>query len=189
MSRPAIAISGIAGSFSEEAARKFLSDAGLTAEIIYATTARATFASVSDGATEYGLVPLENSNGGIVLETVRAAADFLYHIERIFEIDVQQNLITHAGTTRADIKRIVSHHQALAQCKFYLRRHWPEAEHVDYPDTALAARDLAAGELSPDTAVIASRAAAELYDLTVLEPSVQDLKFNYTSFMAITRHR
>jgi prephenate dehydratase len=189
MHKPAIAISGIAGSFSEEAARKFLTDAGLEANIVYATTARATFASVADGATEYGLVPLENSNGGIVLETVRAAADFLYHIERIFEIDVQQNLIVRPGTTRDGIRRIVSHHQALAQCKFYLRRHWPEAEHIDYPDTALAAQDLAAGELAPDTAVIASRAAAELYHLTVLEPSVQDLKFNYTSFMVVTRHR
>lgn len=185
----AIAISGIAGSFSEEAARKFLHQGKLEAEIVYATTARDTFEAVSSGHTALGLVPLENSNGGIVLETVHAAADYLYHIERIFEIDVHQNLIVLPGTERASITKIVSHHQALAQCKFYLRRQWPAAEHIEYADTALAARDLAAGTLSPDTAIIASLAAAELYHLDVLDPSCQDLKFNYTSFMAISKHK
>jgi prephenate dehydratase len=185
---PAIAISGIAGSFSEEAAHKFLDDAKIKADVVYATTARNTFESVSTGKTAYGLVPLENSNGGIVLETVQAAADFLYHIERIFEIDVQQNLIVLPGAGRGDITKIVSHHQALAQCKFYLRRHWPKAEHIEYADTALAAKDLAEGKLNRHTAIIASRAAAELYKLPILEPSIQDLKFNYTSFMAISKH-
>jgi prephenate dehydratase len=168
MKRTQIAISGIAGSFSEEAAHKFLNTRHIEAEIVYATTARNTFESVNSGATEYGLVPLENSNGGIVLETVHAAADYI---------------------GREDITKIVSHHQALAQCKFYLRRHWPAAEHIEYADTALAAKDLAAGSLDRHTAIIASAAAAKLYDLPILEPSIQDLKFNYTSFMAITRHR
>jgi prephenate dehydratase len=189
MPKTTIAISGIAGSFSEEAAQKFLTDSKIEADVVYATTARNTFASVALGKTKYGLVPLENSNGGIVLETVYAAADFLYHIERIFEIDVQQNLIVKPGTKHSDIKKIVSHHQALAQCKFYLRRTWPEAEHIEYADTALAAKDLAAGKLDSHTAVIAARAAAELYGLEILAPSVQDLKFNYTSFMVITKHR
>jgi prephenate dehydratase len=189
MNRPAIAISGIAGSFSEEAARKFLADAKVDAEIVYATTARDTFASVSDGKTKYGLVPLENSNGGIVLETVLASADFLYHIKRIFEIDVQQNLIARPGVAIADIDKVVSHAQALAQCKFYLRRQWPEVEYEEYADTALAAKDLASGKLGDKTAIIASRTAAELYKLDIVEPSIQDLKFNYTSFMVITRHK
>lgn len=188
MSRTTIAISGIAGSFSEEAARKFLHDSRLEGDIVYATTARNTFEAVASGRTNYGLIPLENSNGGIVLETVYGAADYLYHIEKILEIDVHQNLIVIPGTSRSNIKKIVSHQQALAQCKFYLKRDWPAVEHLEYADTALAAKDLAEGTLSPDTAIIASAAAAELYKLTILEPSIQDLKFNYTSFMAITAH-
>jgi prephenate dehydratase len=188
MKHPQIAISGIAGSFSEEAAGTYLRKHHLEAEIAYATTARNVFESVTTGKTALGLVPLENSNGGIVIETVYAAADYLYHIEKIFEIDVHQNLIVVPGTVREDVTSIVSHHQALAQCKFYLRRGWPEAEHVEYADTALAAKDLAAGKLPPTTAIIASEAAAKLYNLEILEPSVQDLKFNFTSFMVITRH-
>ncbi len=188
MKRTQIAISGIAGSFSEEAAQKYLKDAHIEGEIVYATTARGTFEAVTSGRTKYGLIPLENSNGGLVLETVYAAADFTYHVEKIFEIDVQQNLIVLPGTKIEGVKAIVSHHQALAQCKFYLRRQWPTIEHVEYADTALAAQDLAAGKLAPHTAIIASRAAAELYHLEILAPSVQDLKFNFTAFMAITEH-
>jgi len=188
MSLTTIAISGIAGSFSEEAARKFLRDSAIDGQIIYAVTAKDTFEAVASGRTEYGLVPLENSNGGIVLETVQAAADYLYSIEKIFEIDVHQNLIVMPGIKREDIKKIVSHQQALAQCRFYLRREWPNIDHLEYADTALAAKDLAAGKLDADTAIIASVAAAQLYHLTLLEPSIQDLKFNYTSFMAISKH-
>jgi prephenate dehydratase len=188
MSRTSIAISGIAGSFSEEAAQKFLHNAKIQAEIIYATTAVNTMDMVSSGKSKYGLVPLENSNGGIVLETVQASADYLYHIERIFEIDVQQNLIVLPGISHSEITTIVSHNQALAQCKFFLQRHWAKANHIEYPDTALAAQDLAGGKLDRHTAIIASKSAAELYGLLVLEPSIQDLKFNYTSFMAITKH-
>jgi prephenate dehydratase len=188
MSHTTIAISGIAGSFSEEAARKFLHDSAIEGEIIYAVTAKDTFEAVASGRTTYGLIPLENSNGGIVLETVHAAGDYLYHIEKILEIDVHQNLIVMPGTKRDDIKKIVSHQQALAQCKFYLRRDWPNIDHLEYADTALAAKDLAEGKLGPDTAIIASVAAAQIYHLTLLEPSIQDLKFNYTSFMAITKH-
>ena len=188
MSHTTIAISGIAGSFSEEAAGKFLHEAAIDGKIIYAVTAKDTFDAVASGRTEYGLVPLENSNGGIVLETVQAAADYLYCIQKIFEIDVHQNLIVLPGTEREDIKKIVSHQQALAQCKFYLRRDWPNAEHLEYADTALAAKDLAEGKLGADTAIIASARAAKLYNLTLLEQSIQDLKFNYTSFMVITKH-
>jgi prephenate dehydratase len=183
-----IAISGIAGSFSEEAAAKFMRVEALKADIIYATTARNTFEAVTSGQAQYGVVPLENSNGGIVIETVYAAADFLYGIKCILEIDVHQNLIVLPGTQRNDITKIVSHHQALAQCKFYLKRDWPAIEHVEYADTALAAKDLATGRLPATTAIIASLTAAKLYNLEVLEPSIQDLKFNFTSFMVITKH-
>ena len=184
-----IAISGIAGSFSEEAARTYLRRSDRKAKIVHAVTARDTFKAAASGDTDLGLVPLENSNGGIVIETVYAAADYLYHIEQILEIDVQQNLIVLPGTPTEAITQIVSHHQALAQCKFYLRRKWPTIEHVEYADTALAAKDLATGKLPPTTAVIASETAANLYQIEILEPSIQDLKFNFTSFMIISMHK
>jgi prephenate dehydratase len=184
-----IAISGIAGSFSEEAANKYLADTKLAADIIYAVSARGTFEAVTNGRADLGLIPIENSNGGIVLETVYAMGDYIWHLETTFEIDVQQNLLALPGTRRENIRRIVSHHQALAQCKFYLRREWPDTELIEYADTALAAKDLTEGKLSADTAVIASRTAADLYQLDVLEQGIQDLKFNFTAFMVISKHK
>jgi prephenate dehydratase len=64
---------------------------------------------------------------------------------------------------------------------------WPDAEVVDYIDTATAAKDLGEGTLPATSAVIAPRAAAELYGLEILEEGVQDLKFNYTTFLATER--
>ncbi|MBW3538358.1 prephenate dehydratase [Candidatus Parcubacteria bacterium] len=182
-----IAISGIRGSFSEEAAGKFLKDQHLDGKVIYATTADTTFKTVTGSRCEYGLVPLENSNGGIVYETVYAMSKYIFNIKAIFEIDVQQNLIVTPGTRREDVKQIVSHQQALAQCRFYLKRGWQGVDMIEYADTALAAKDLAEGLLPYGTAVIASKAAAKLFGLEILEPSIQDLKFNFTAFLAFTR--
>jgi prephenate dehydratase len=184
MKKIRIALSGIPGSFSEEATQKYLREAGLSGELVFATTSAHTLELVSDGEADYGLLPLENSNGGIVLETVYATARYGYEIDRILEIDVQQNLLALPGTKIDDITGIVSHQQALAQCKMFLRRRWHGELH-EYDDTALAAKDLKEGTLPPTTAVIASRRAAELYKLEIMEPSIQDLKFNYTSFVVV----
>ncbi len=182
-----VAISGVPGSFSEEAAHKFMLDQALTGELVYAVTADASLAAVADGKAEYAVIPLENHNGGIVYETVYATARYLYEVVSIFEIDVQQNLIVAAGTAKSDVTQIVSHQQGIAQCRFYLKREYPNVEYIEYADTALAAKDLAEGKFAPGTAVIASRRAAELYKLEVLQPSIQDLKFNFTAFLAVTK--
>ena len=180
-----IALSGVPGSFSEEAAHKFMLDHALNGSLEYAVTADASLAAVADGKAEYAIVPLENHNGGIVYETVYAAARYLYDVVSIFEIDVQQNLIVLPGTKKDDITQIISHQQGIAQCRFYLKREFPGAEFVEYADTALAAKDLAEGKFGASAAVIASRRAAELYKLEVAEPSIQDLKFNFTAFLAV----
>ena len=79
--------------------------------------------------------------------------------------------------------------QALKQCRMYLRRRWPSVHLEEYRDTAAAAEDLAKGILPEErhSAIIASRGAAELHGLDVLDESIQDLKFNYTSFIAAER--
>ena len=71
----------------------------------------------------------------------------------------------------------------------YLRNQWPKAQLVEWEDTATAARDLKNGKLPKNCAVIAAKAAAELYGLKILEASVQDLKFNFTTFLAVTKSK
>jgi prephenate dehydratase len=108
-------------------------------------------------------------------------------VERIFEINVHHMLLVKPGTKASSVTTIASHDQAIKQCRMYLKRVWHDAEIMQYVDTAKAAEDLSLGILSQTTAVIAPRRCAELYGLEILEESIQDLKFNYTSFVVAVK--
>jgi prephenate dehydratase len=184
-----IGVMGAKGSFSEEAGRTYAKKhAHLKKfEILYLITAENVLSELGKGGIDIGIFPIENSNGGIVLEAVHAMAKHNFHIKKMFEIDVHHNLLVKKGTTAEKVKQIVSHDQALKQCRTYLRRVWPKVKIKEYMDTAKAAEDLAKGKLPASTGVVASRMAAEVYKLDILDESIQDLKFNYTVFIAAER--
>ena len=69
----------------------------------------------------------------------------------------------------------------------YLKRKWPKVELVEWEDTAKAAEDLKNGKLPKNTAAIAPRRSAEIYGLDLIEENVQDLKFNFTTFLAVKK--
>lgn len=175
-----VGISGAPGSFSQEAALKYDPEA----EIVFLVSVENVLTELESGTIERGVFPIENSTGGIVIEAVYAMAKHQFELEQLFEIEVNQNLIVQKGVTASDITAITSHDQALKQCRMYLKRMWPDVELLPYADTALAARDLSDGTLPRSTAVIASARAAALYGLDMLDEKVQDLKFNYTVFIA-----
>lgn len=182
-----IGVSGVRGSFSEMAGEDFATRKQLEAEIVYLTSVENVLSALEAGEIEYGVFPIENSTGGVVIETIYALSNHLFTIQELFNIEVVQNLIALPDTKPEDIAEIVSHDQALKQCRMYLKRHYPNTELREYADTAKAAEDLASGILSPTTAVIASRNAAKPYGLNILEASIQDLKYNITSFLAVTK--
>jgi len=183
-----IGVMGAKGSFSEEAGRLYAhKTGGKKFAIEYLISAENVLSALEKGAVDVGIFPIENSNGGIVLEAVHAMAAHRFRIKKIFEMDVHHNLLVKKGVTADKIKTITSHDQAIKQCRMYLKRVWPKVKVKEYIDTAKAAEDLAKGKLPPSTAVVAARAAAQVYKLDVLEESIQDLKFNYTSFIAAER--
>lgn len=183
-----IGISGAPGSFSEEAARTYVLKQGIEKYTIKPLiSVEGVLSALEAGDISLGIFPIENSNGGIVIEAVHAMSKHLFTIKKMFEIDVHQNLLVKKGVTADSIKAITSHDQAIKQCRMYLKRIWPKTDVREYPDTAKAAADLAEGVLPPTTAVIASRAAAKRYKLDILEESIQDLKFNFTTFVAATK--
>lgn len=184
MSRTITAISGIEGSFSEEAA---LQRFGTSVSLEYLVTAEAVFAAVESGAATRGVVALSNTLGGAVEETVVAMGKHAFRMEDIFLLEVRQNLLVKPGTRRKEIKEIVSHPQGIEQCKAYLGREFPKVPARSYGDTALAAKDLAAGKLTDQTAVIASRRAAELFGLEILGEDIADQKPNTTSFLLLAQ--
>jgi prephenate dehydratase len=183
-----IGVMGAKGSFSEEAGRLYAHKGNLKKySLSYLISAENVLAALEAGEIELGIFPIENSNGGVVLEAVHAMAKHRFAIKKMFEMDVHHCLLVKKGTTAEKIKTITSHDQAIKQCRMYLRRMWPKVKIRGYEDTAKAAADLAADKLPASTAVIAPRAAAAVYGLDVLEESIQDLKFNYTSFIAAAR--
>lgn len=180
-----IGVCGAAGSFSEEAAKIYVQKQNIqNADFRYLVTAEAVFSALSKREVTIAVVPVANSIGGIVRESLLAGAKYTYVVQEVFSIQIHQNILVKKGTTPGAIKQIVSHEQAIKQCRGYLKRVWPKVKVGEYPDTAKAAKDLAEGELPASTGVIASRAAAKLYKLDILGASIQDDKHNVTTFIA-----
>ncbi len=183
-----IGVSGDKGSFSEEAADYYCYKNDIKDfELKYLVSVEKVLTAIDTKEINLGIFPIENSNGGIVIEAVHAMAKHTFSIFKMFEIDIKHNLIVKPGTKREDIKKIASHDQALKQCKMYLKRIWPEIEIIAWEDTAKAVKDIKEGILSSDTAAIAAKGAAKLYDMEIMEEGIQDLKFNFTTFLAVTR--
>lgn len=179
-----IGVMGAKGSFSEKAALQYINELKIAdAEIAYLITAEGVLGALARNEVDKGIFPIENSNGGLVVEAMDAVAKYSFSIEKMFEIDVHLHLLVKPGITTAHIDTICSQDQALKQCRMYLKRTWPQIEIQMYDDTATAAKHLAEGVLPDTTAVVAPPMSAELYGLDILEPSIQDLKFNYTTFV------
>jgi len=180
-----IGISGAKGSFSEEAARAYAKKNKLKRfSLDYLISVENVLSALEQRAIGLGIFPIENSTGGVVTETVEGMAKHNFKLKKMFDIDIRQNLLVRKGVSRRSVKTITSHEQALRQCKGYLKKNWRGVKLKEYEDTAKAAEDLARGELPASTAVIASKAAADIYKLKILEAGIQDLKTNFTTFIA-----
>ncbi|MAM98256.1 MAG: prephenate dehydratase [Chloroflexi bacterium] len=183
-----IGIQGGKGSFSEQAAHEFSHNHGLEGvEIIYQISSETVLASVESGETDYGIIAMENAQGGVVIESVEALAKYRCDIIEMFHIPVDQNLLGLAGTHVGDLTEIHSHQQALRQCKDYLGEHFWTRPLIEEDDTAEAARRLAEGKLSSTAGVIANKACADLYGLEILQESIHDLKHNLTLFLGVKK--
>ena len=183
-----VGVSGAKGSFSEEAGHYYCQKYNIkNHKLKYLISVERVFKNLQKHKIDLGVFPIENSNGGIVYEAVYAMAKYNFKIERFFEIDVRHNLLVKPDTKKSDVRKIASHDQALKQCRMYLKRKWPSIELIEWPDTAKAAKDLSQGKLDSSTAVIAPRQCANLYNLKILEEGIQDLKINFTTFLAVKR--
>ncbi len=183
-----IGVSGNKGSFSEEAAQYYCQKNKITnCKLDYLIGVDNALNALVEGKVEKAIFPIENSNGGAVIETLYAMSNYYFDIEEIFEIDIKHNLLVKPGVKADQIKKIISHPQALKQCRMYLQRKWGGVEMEEYSDTASAAKDVSVGVLDETCAAVAPKICAKMYGLDILEESIQDLKFNYTSFISATR--
>jgi prephenate dehydratase/chorismate mutase/prephenate dehydratase len=142
------------------------------------------FDAVRDGFFDFGIVPVENSLGGIVGPVNSILINTDLKIVAAIDIPISHCLLAVPGTDHREIRSAYSHSQALAQCRNFLARNKLEARH--YYDTAGAAR-MIAQERPRDSAAIANRFAAEIYDLEIIKDEIQDSENNRTRFFVIAK--
>lgn len=179
MVKETVAFQGIPGAFSEQAVRQHFS---AQVEPLACSEQADLFDAVREGRAQHAMLAVENAQAGAVLGAYEQLLESDLSIQGEVILHVRHALLVKPGVKLGDLRRVVSHPQALSQCEQFLRRY--ELEAVPNFDTASSARDLAAGGAN-DTAAIASTVAAELYELEVLEPNIEDASLNYTRFFVI----
>jgi len=178
-----IAYQGAPGAFGEEA---LVARFGETAERTGLATFDAVFAAVAAGEVEQGVVPIENSLAGSVLENYDLLLEYDAQIVGEVSLPVRHCLLAPPGSTLAEITHCYSHPQALAQCARFLVEH--DIEPRAARNTAEAARDLVANA-EPGAAAIASARAGRLHGLEAVVENIQTRANNTTRFFVIARER
>ncbi len=155
---------------------------GLSAQLVPQKSIPAVFDEVARGRADYGVVPVENSNEGVVTHTLDMfmESDLKIYAEILQEIF--HDLLS-LSSSMSDIERVYSHPQALAQCRKWLEENLPDVPLIDVASTAAAAQ-LAAGDRS--AAAIASAAAGAQYDLRQVKANIADNPSNFTRFLVIS---
>jgi prephenate dehydratase len=178
-----VSIQGYEGSFHQIAAQQFL---GKDVEVIPCDTFRevvkiAANSKQSDG----GFMAIENSIAGSILPNYSLLQKSNLTIAGEIYLQIHQNLMVNQGVTFEDIREVHSHPMALLQCIDYLEKH-PSWKLVETEDTALSAQHIHQHR-HKHVAVIASKLAAELYDLDMIAPKIQSNKDNYTRFLYLKK--
>ncbi|MBO8141076.1 MAG: prephenate dehydratase [Firmicutes bacterium] len=178
---------GPRGTFSEEAARKHLAQAGLDAELIPYRGIPDLLAAVERAELDWAVVPAENSIEGSVAVTLDTLAhDVDVAIAGEIVLAVRHHLLVRRGHEGWPIHTVVSHPQALAQCRRYLQARLPGVSVQAAFSTAEAAR-LAGESEEPGLAAIGNSLCADLYGLAVLDSDIQDFPGNATRFFVAGR--
>jgi prephenate dehydratase len=173
-----VTIQGYEGSFHQVAARQFF---GKDVDVIPCATFREVVrigedAKASDGA----VMAMENSIAGSILPNYNLLQKSKLQVIGEVYLSVSQNLLVYPGVKLEDIKEVHSHPMAILQCLDYLENH--QWKLVETEDTALSAKQLRQHK-SKHIAAIASKLAAQLFDLDVMTPDIHTLKNNITRFL------
>src|SRR6266699_3183223 len=176
-----VAFQGERGAFGDEAT---IAHFGAQTEPLPYRSFADVFRAVASGEADYGLVPVENSQAGSINEVYDLLRQHDLFVIGEISHPVNHCLLCMPGQQLSDIKRVISHPQALAQCDAYLRELGLEI--VATYDTAGSAKMVREENLQ-GVAAVAGAGAAEMYQLDILAHGIQTIKDNYTRFIALGR--
>ena len=175
-----VAIQGVTGSYSDEAARSLFGD---DVAIVECGSFDETFAAVRLGAANNAVVPVENKIVGEIREPVDLLNAGSFRVIETLALKVQHVLVGVPGAELDDLVSVRSHIEALKQCRRFLVAH-PNLQQVVGADTASSVRRIVE-EANPANGAIGSRRAAELYGAKVLQEHIADDIDNWTTFYLI----
>lgn len=180
----AVCIQGYEGSFHQVAARHFF---GKQVEVIPCDTFRDLIRLASDKKQSAGgVMAIENSIAGSILPNYNLLQKSNLKVVGEVYLSISQNLMVNRGVQIDDIREVHSHPMAILQCLDFLEQHpW---KLVETEDTALSAKQIHRNR-SKHAAAIASKLAAELYDMDVIAPDIQTMKNNITRFLILQRSK
>ncbi len=174
-----VAYQGEPGAYSEQAALEFL---GPNIESVPCRAFEDVFSLVSERKCQYGLIPVENSLAGSIHRNYDLMLEHDLHIIGEYNLRVRHCLLALPGVQIKDIQRVHSHPQALAQCDKNLKQ--LGVEFVAEADTAGSARLILTRD-ERHAGALASRRAADVYNLVILSENMEDNPANYTRFLAL----
>lgn len=176
-----VAYSGVAGAYAYIAAKNAFSSSKL---IAYPTFEEA-YKAVENGDCDTCVLPIENSYAGDVGNVMDLIFSGTLFINGIIDVEITHNLIAKKGTKLENIKKVISHPQAIAQCNSYILKN--NYEPLESSNTAVASMMV---KESPDysIAAIASKETAEIYDLEILDSNINDNNNNTTRFAIFSKN-
>lgn len=182
-----IALLGPALTYSDLVADKHLTTSHEKLKKFYCKEIDEVFELVEKGKVKEGIVPVENKLHGTIRETLDNLFERKVHITQEIQLPINHCLVTLASTKKSAIKKIISHSQALSQCKKYLSKHFTKV-HKEPVASTTAALELLLASQDPHLAIIASQSAATSdASLQILATKIQDNPDNLTKFYVIQK--
>jgi prephenate dehydratase len=177
-----VAIQGVLASFHEAAANQFF---GEKIEIIECANFQQLFASMTNGDADFAICAFENAIAGSILPNYARLRNANLEIFGEVYLCIEMNLLALAGQKIEEIEEIHSHPMAFLQCEEFLSN-YPNIQLVESSDTASSAKEIKEHHIK-HRAAIASKRAAEVFDLDIIAADIHDNKRNFTRFLALRR--
>lgn len=175
-----VACLGPLATFTHLAAMRYF---GSSAQFIPVESIKDVFDTVETGKAEFGVVPIENSNEGVISYTLDMFIDSELKVSAEVMLEITHNLLSLSGD-KSKIRKAYSFSPATAQCRRWIQQNLAGIPIIEATSTARAA-ELASGD--DEAAAVASDLAAEIYNLQFVEKNIEDSRQNYTRFLIISR--
>ncbi|GAA5892342.1 prephenate dehydratase PHA2 [Sporobolomyces salmoneus] len=184
-----ISFLGPLGTYSHQAATDFFGSSS-DFELLPVERIGDVFESVSSSSSDFGVVPIENSSFGSVVETAQNLRTTSLSVRGMIQLKIGHSLLSREGAAedaegKKRMKRVYSHEQGIGQCRAYLAEHYPQVEIIPVNSTAKAAQQVLE---DAEGLAICSLKCAEVYGLDVVDTDIQDAGFsNTTRFICLSK--